>query len=303
MGGVVSDECMTAAVDAASETVRRLMAMREKATGGAPLRSVRWPEMWGLEHIRLGSRTVSQVHRQARMLDAAPMDPEWLHCDRCHGTAAEYDDHGARACRQCSGLHQRLEMLARCSLPASAASHTLRTYNFRRPGVPSDLVARLEAVVRGEGIYKGLMLFGGVGVGKTHLAHGVVLEMCAELGRPARFVYWPDYLDRIRACFGSDTHHPEVVRATIAGSAGLLVIDDMGAEKATDWTREEATKLIDMRYREGRPVLVTTNLNPGGAAGTPMAMVDALGVRTHSRLYDMTDVVAMGGTDHRVAGQ
>lgn len=281
-----------------TDGVARLMAMRATAAKAPDTGSVRWPSAWGLQHLVMGSETVSLPHRQARVLRARPADPAWLSCPLCLGSGFQHVEAGARDCPQCSGLRRRIDMVARSGLPAGAATNTQDRYNFNRQGVPSDIGDHLSRVERGDG--PGLLLYGGNGLGKTHLAHAITLEVCGS-GRPATFVFWPDYLDRVRACFGSDTLSADDVRAPLVGSSGLVVIDDIGAEKPSDFTREEATKVIDALSREGRLVVVTTNLNPAGRPGTPLSMADAIGVRAYSRLSELCAGVRMGGVDFRVA--
>lgn len=288
----------TTPFDGVVEALERLRAARPAPS---PVPSIDWPAAWGLDHLALGERVVSRPHRQVHLLDAQPADPAWLSCPRCGGSAWEATDRGVKPCSQCAGLHQRIEAVRRSGLPASAAAHTLGGYDFDRPGVPADLKKRLWACAQGRGESPGLMLVGTRGVGKTHLAHGLALLLAAERGEPARVLVWPDYLDRIRATFdgGGDAQQ---VRDAAAGCPGLLVLDDVGAERATAWTVEEATKLVDARYRDGGPVLVTTNCNPGGGPDDAGSLAGAVGPRAHSRLMGMCEVVALGGTDRRIHG-
>ena len=74
--------------------------------------------------------------------------------------------------------------------------------------------------------------------------------------------------------------------------AALLVIDDIGAEKPSEWTQERVYSVIDHRYANCLPLIVTSNLPPSKLA-------DQIGERAASRLAEMCEVVAMTGTDRR----
>ena len=72
----------------------------------------------------------------------------------------------------------------------------------------------------------------------------------------------------------------------------ILMLDDLGAERPTEWVLERLNILVDTRWREQRPILVTTNLEPG-------ELWEQLGERAYSRLADGALAVAFGGGDRR----
>lgn len=142
-----------------------------------------------------------------------------------------------------------------------------------------------------------LLLSGPPGRGKSHLAAAAVKAVWDRHGKRGRFWVVPELLDRIRATYSEETRretveavHGELLRTPV------LVLDDLGTEKATDWAGEQVFKIIDQRYREGLPLIVTTNLEVG-----------ALDARLYSRLMDKqhATVVNIDGAkypDHRRAG-
>ncbi len=84
----------------------------------------------------------------------------------------------------------------------------------------------------------------------------------------------------------------------------LLILDDIGAEKASEWTQERLYSVIDHRYANCLPLIVTSNLPPGDLPGKPGAaprnpLAGQIGARAESRLAEMCEVVAMTGTDRR----
>lgn len=137
-----------------------------------------------------------------------------------------------------------------------------------------------------------LALLGTTGTGKTYQAYGA-LAAIGNSGRPpvgwvARSV--PDLFARLRPSSGIDT---DAEYEKVANSE-LLLLDDLGAANQTDWTEEITFRLIDRRYANCLPTIVTTNL--------PLPKLRAmLGDRVSSRLRQMCAMVSIEGDDRRRA--
>jgi DNA replication protein DnaC len=103
-----------------------------------------------------------------------------------------------------------------------------------------------------------LLLEGGFGCGKTHLA-AAIANFCAEHGIPTMFLTAPDLLDWLRASFeGNDERFSE--RFEEIREVPMLVLDDFGTQNGTPWAQEKLFQLIDHRYVNQSPTVVTTNL-------------------------------------------
>nr|DAG48747.1 MAG TPA: Replicative helicase [Caudoviricetes sp.] len=137
----------------------------------------------------------------------------------------------------------------------------------------------------------GLMLVGPYGCGKTHLAASIV-HRCAEFGIAGVFVVVPELLARIRTSYRTGDGKAEAVIDT-AKSAKLLILDDLGAEKASEWVKEQLYMLVNYRYEHMLPTVVTTNCS--GAE-----LEQELGRRTLSRLVEMTKPVNIRAGDYRM---
>lgn len=137
----------------------------------------------------------------------------------------------------------------------------------------------------------GLMLVGPYGCGKTHLA-AAILYRCAELGVAGMFVVVPELLARIRKSYRTGDGEAEAVVDT-AKNAKLLILDDLGAEKASEWVKEQLYMLVNYRYEHMLPTVVTTNC-------TGAELDKELGRRTLSRLVEMTRPVKMQASDYRM---
>lgn len=139
---------------------------------------------------------------------------------------------------------------------------------------------------------KSLLLIGPTGVGKTHHAWSV-LRAVAETGSQLRWQTHTaaDLYARLRPRDGEDSHD---AFQRIA-DAHLLVIDDLGASKWTEWVEEITYRLINHRYEECLPSVFTSNL-------PPTKLRDALGERVASRLTEMCDRIVLKGDDRRKGG-
>jgi DNA replication protein DnaC len=139
---------------------------------------------------------------------------------------------------------------------------------------------------------RGLWLFGDTGTGKTTLAM-LVSRTAIESGRTVAIYSLPKLLARIRRTYdsepGGDSYLSFFERLT---SVDLLHIDDLGAEKRTDWVMEQLYALINERYESQRSIMVTTNL-------PHEELEDQVGQRTISRLTQVCDEVPLYGTDRR----
>ncbi len=142
-----------------------------------------------------------------------------------------------------------------------------------------------------------LTLSGAVGTGKSHLLQAIGWQMLDEIVT-VKYIYVPDWLDRLRHTFGptSEITFQEFYRPY--QEAQVLLLDDLGAEKKTDWTTEMLNRVVDYRYRNGTRMAVATNKRPW--------QEDArlyLGDRIADRIFDVNSgrvqVVDTGNTSYR----
>jgi DNA replication protein DnaC len=141
-----------------------------------------------------------------------------------------------------------------------------------------------------------LFLTGPFGTGKTHQAYGA-LRRIAETG-PDRFELMaltaPDMYALLRPGGSERGAEYELKRLT---KVPLLLVDDLGTEKISEFTEEATYRLLNERYNHCRPLIITSNLPASDPNGTDL--VDKVGARITSRLAQITTVVPMDGADLR----
>lgn len=129
---------------------------------------------------------------------------------------------------------------------------------------------------------------GPVGVGKTHAAVAQARAVTMAHGGDVWIVSAVELLDRLRP--GGDEDAGER-----AATVGLLVLDDLGAERPTDWTAERLAVVIDRRWLDQLPIVATSNLTVGPQG----SLIEALGERSYSRLVGSGAVVIRWQGDDR----
>lgn len=134
---------------------------------------------------------------------------------------------------------------------------------------------------------KGLLLAGKPGRGKTSVA----AALAVDCGEPYTAAFWEvrDLLSAVKDEFGENVSHTLERAAT----KPLLVLDDLGRERQTDFNVDTVRGILERRYARGLPVVVTTNL-------TSRDLEAHVGSRVWSRLHEMTEQLPLGGSDIRI---
>ena len=182
-------------------------------------------------------------------------------------------------CRRRDVAYQVRENLFSLSHLDELSHLTFETFNPRgRKGLGELQSASLERAFNQAKHFAGklngwLLLMGGYGSGKTHLA-AAIANNAVEMGVPTLFLTVPDLLDTLRFAYDSDDTSFEQ-RFEQIRSAELLLLDDFGTQNATAWAQEKLFQIINYRYINHLPLVVTTNLS-----------MDQIEARIRSRLQD-----------------
>jgi DNA replication protein DnaC len=221
-------------------------------------------------------------------------------CSFCYGTGMEVvTGKGARRCR-CRTEEQQKRLLeaariprryTRCALsnylPASDNGTQLRAFNYS-----FKLVNEYPAVDRG------LLFMGTVGTGKTHLS-AAILRGLMEKGIPCLFYEFGALLKEIQNSYNPVSQVSELKVLAPVYETEVLVLDELGASKPTDWVRDTMMQIIGTRYNERRLTIFTTNYLDTRRSEAEETLEDRIGARLRSRLYEMCKTVIIEGEDYR----
>jgi DNA replication protein DnaC len=138
---------------------------------------------------------------------------------------------------------------------------------------------------------RGLWFMGPVGTGKTTLAM-LVSKAALKAGRSVAIYSLPRLLNEIRDTHRAERSHVDLLDRLTA--VDLLHIDDVGAERTTDWVLEELYSIVNGRYEDQRSVVITTNILDREA------LCEQITERTVSRLTEMCDELPLLGYDRRM---
>lgn len=204
----------------------------------------------------------------------------------------------------CVKEHRAEELLKRADIPQRYSEMTLETFDKRANIHAFELVSAWN----GE---RNVVLAGPPGRGKTHLAMGMLRREVESRGRPARFVYVPTLLDEIRKRYADDWagESAQDFEGRMARWP-LLVLDDLGAERATAWVVERLTLLLEQRLDRQLVTVVTTNLMSrddieshfAGFKGEAEMEAQRLASRLGAGRYDWIKAVGPDMRDYQEAG-
>lgn len=142
---------------------------------------------------------------------------------------------------------------------------------------------------------KGLLLTGGTGSGKTHLSVAIIRELF-DLGNlkedNCRFIVVPELMHDMRESYRTGEECRNYSRAK---TSFLVIFDDLGSEKPSEWVREQMFLLINYRYNNCLPTIITTNYDIE-------ELEEKLSKRVVSRLFEMCDGYLLKCKDYRKQG-
>lgn len=265
-------------------------------------------------------------------------------CSKCGGSGfRSVSVDGIDGVVKCECTNQNLSerLLRAAEIPRRYMDCQLDNY-VTRPEQPHLSMALIKATGYVEDYLiqpkaKGLLFQGAPGLGKTHLAVGIIRRLIETKSVSCCFCDFAGELQKIRDSLGSDQslNLPRLVY-----DAAVLVLDDFGAQRWSGWVQDQMSNVISYRYNHGRATIITTNLSDKPSSernairvaalkklgvmdhegridtfqktrleqcgirftsvrDEPETLEDQIGDRLRSRLYEMCEIVPMYGLDYR----
>ena len=233
---------------------------------------------------------------------------------------------GGRMAEPCDCQHQRkmYAILRRAHIPNRYAGCSLENFQ-RQTDEHKDAFIKADGFVSkypGAADGTGILFTGSLGIGKTHLAVAILQKLTLEKGVPSLFCDYRELLKQITNSYNSrvDVTELEVLKPVF--ETEVLVLDELGAAKPTDWVWDTVALILNTRYNDKRTTIITTNYPNfrAGAAGGDGAgasgansvarhamrdetLGDRIGDRMWSRLQEMCVPVEMRGPDYRLGAK
>jgi DNA replication protein DnaC len=143
------------------------------------------------------------------------------------------------------------------------------------------------------------MLIGPPGIGKTHIAVSVLRGVIRRCGAWGLYYDTRALLRDIRSTYNPALNFAEMDLLRPVMEAELLVLDDLGAERLTDWVEETMNLIVNTRYNERRPTIFTSNHEDVPDETDMNSLYVRVGFRMHSRLREMCEFLEYDGPDYR----
>jgi len=221
-------------------------------------------------------------------------------CAFCYGAGMEViPGKGARGCR-CRDQNVQARLLESAHIPRRYSECSLSNYHpVSNNGTQLRAFNYAYRFVREyPSVDRGLLLMGPCGVGKTHLAvatlHGLI-----EKGIPCLFYEFGALLKEIQESYNLALQISELKVLAPVYETEVLVLDELGAVKPTDWVRDTMMQIINTRYNSRKLTIFTTNYMDEHREQKDEVLEDRIGVRLRSRLYEMCKTTIVEGEDYR----
>jgi DNA replication protein DnaC len=237
-------------------------------------------------------------------------------CPVCGGSGWKSSGPDRRVVRCGCRMKSRAEaLLSSARIPKRYEHCELSNFEFEGPhrNLASARMAACKFVEEYPLDNTGLLLIGSIGVGKTHLAVGIVRELILGKGIPCLFYDYRELLKQIQNSYNDSVKATELEVLRPVFESEVLVLDELGAVKPTEWVWDTVSLILNTRYNDNRTTIITTNYPDdaphefNGASEFARAqrsargetLGDRIGERMRSRLHEMCRIVKMEGADFR----
>jgi len=232
-------------------------------------------------------------------------------CPSCHGTEWVLEDSQsgtiAKRCK-CYYEHRNEMLLEQANIPRRYKHCTLKNFEIHHDS-HSDALKISKQFIKNYPVQDvGLLFIGPCGVGKTHLAVAICRELIEKKRARCFFYDFRELIKEIQSTYTPDSPLTESDVLAPVFQTELLVLDELGAKRTSAWIEEIIFYIINQRYNHKKLTILTSNYLDSEEEEDKKdsfykkgedSLVDRIGVRLRSRLYEMCKIVEMLGDDYR----
>ncbi len=232
-------------------------------------------------------------------------------CPVCEGSGwVLVQEEGRSVARRCACFRERQLglLLEKAGIPKRYQNCSFKNFEVHNDS-HRDALRIAKQFVKNYPVQEiGLLFIGPCGVGKTHLAVAIIKELIEKKAVPCAFYDFRDLIRDIQATYDPEAELTTSVVLEPVLNTPVVVLDELGAKRTTAWVEETVFHIINHRYNEKKLTIFTTNyLDKAGEEDKKVeffkkseeSLIDRIGVRLHSRLYEMCKIVEMWGEDYR----
>ena len=210
-------------------------------------------------------------------------------------------------CPSCRSRLRERELLERAQIPPRYFDRGFDVYSTQNLTQIDALKKAIDYVESYPDVRRGLLFLGPCGVGKTHLSVALLKAIVKDKQATGQFVDEAELLRRLQYSYGPDS--PDTEREVLLPlmDVDLLVWDDLGTGRPTDWVRETIRMVINHRYTYRKQTIISSNWPLKGSAGkswggrkpAEATLPERIGTRLFSRIMEMCEIVEIDGPDAR----
>ena len=233
-------------------------------------------------------------------------------CPKCRGTGfASVEKNGVRGVMRCDCIRisrsgrlmedARIPVrYAHCELEGFGLTDTWRNESLERAKSISERYAQEYP----PSTPFGLLYMGPPGVGKTHLAVGIIRKLIREKSIPCLFRTFPDLLKEIQLSYSAVSMSSELSLLRPVLESEVLLLDELGGQTPSAWVKETVSYILNYRYAENKVTILTTNYLDqedlkSARKSVSFSLTERIGEPMRSRLYEMCKTVVIQGEDFR----